>query len=129
MEMRKLFNWPYHFLNVKEWQKRLANLSYKKPISTMQESHYLWIFDNGHGGIIDGVYQTAGKRSPKWGDGTQLFEGEFNRSIVNRLVKLCKAKNIEYVNLVDTNEDVLRVYRHHNPQDTIIVGDAHQYLF
>jgi|TARA_R110001599_G_scaffold57511_7_gene158068 DNA (cytosine-5)-methyltransferase 1 len=36
-------------------------------------------------------------------------------------------KDVE-VTAVDTNEDVLRVYRHHNPQDTIIVGDAHQYL-
>ena len=35
------------------------------------KSKYLWIFDNGHGGIINGVYQTAGKRSPIWDDGTQ----------------------------------------------------------
>ena len=75
-----------------------------KALST--DSNYLWIFDNGHGGIIDGVYQTSGKRSPKWEDGTQLFEGEFNRSIVNRLVNLCKENNIDYVNLVDTQQDV-----------------------
>jgi len=75
-----------------------------KALST--DSNYLWIFDNGHGGIIDGVYQTAGKRSPKWEDGTQLFEGEFNRSIVNRLVKLCKDNNIDCINLVDTQEDI-----------------------
>jgi N-acetylmuramoyl-L-alanine amidase len=77
-----------------------------KNVKRMEESHYLWIFDNGHGGIIDGVYQTAGKRSPEWEDGTQLFEGEFNRSIVTRLVKLCRDKNIECVNLVDTDQDV-----------------------
>ena len=51
------------------------------------ESKYLWILDNGHGGMIDGVYQTPGKRSPVWPDGTQLFEGEFNRAIVDRLMK------------------------------------------
>jgi N-acetylmuramoyl-L-alanine amidase len=77
-----------------------------KPVEPKQDSNYLWIFDNGHGGMIDGVYQTAGKRSPEWEDGTQLFEGEFNRSIVNRLVKLCKENNIDYVNLVDTQEDI-----------------------
>jgi N-acetylmuramoyl-L-alanine amidase len=77
-----------------------------KKVKCMKESHYLWLFDNGHGGIIDGEYQTAGKRSPKWNDGTQLFEGEFNRSIVNRLVKLCKENNIECVNLVDTQKEV-----------------------
>ncbi len=70
------------------------------------KSNYLWIFDNGHGGIIDGVYQTPGKRSPVWPDGSQLSEGEFNRAIVNRLVKLCNQSGIECVNLVDTQEDV-----------------------
>jgi len=69
-------------------------------------SKFLWIFDNGHGGIIDGIYQTAGKRSPIWSNGSQLFEGEFNRSIVDRLVKLCQDANIDYVNLVDTNLDI-----------------------
>ena len=65
----------------KTWEKLLKpkpwNLDY---FSNPHESSskYLWLFDNGHGGIIDGVYQTAGKRSPKWEDGTQLFEGEFN---------------------------------------------------
>ena len=76
----------------------------RQPIKS--ESKYLWIFDNGHGGIINGVYQTAGKRSPIWSDGSQLFEGEFNRAIVKRLVELCKNENIECVNLVDTEEDI-----------------------
>jgi len=88
-----------------KYRKRIKDLIKKiKAIKT--ESHYLWIFDNGHGGIIDGVYQTAGKRSPKWEDGTQLFEGEFNRSIVDRLVKMCKDNNIDCINLVDTQEDI-----------------------
>jgi N-acetylmuramoyl-L-alanine amidase len=76
----------------------------KQPIKS--DSKYLWLFDNGHGGIIDGVYQTAGKRSPIWADGSQLFEGEFNRAIVKRLVKLCKEAGIDCINLVDTEEDV-----------------------
>ncbi len=61
-------------------------------------SNYLWIFDNGHGGIIDGVYQTAGKRSPLWPDGEILYEGEFNRGIVNRLMKLCTDSGIDCIN-------------------------------
>ena len=67
---------------------------------------YVWILDNGHGGIIDGVYQTSGKRSPKWDDGTQLFEGEFNRAVVKRIVKLCEKAGIECINLVDTEKDL-----------------------
>ena len=69
-------------------------------------SKYLWIFDNGHGGMISGVYQTPGKRSPVWPDGSQLFEGEFNRAIVNRLAKMCEANNIDYINLVATPKDI-----------------------
>lgn len=77
-----------------------------KPSSPTPKSNYLWILDNGHGGIIDGVYQTSGKRSPVWPDGQILYEGEFNRAIVDRLVKLCESNGIDYVNLVDTQEDV-----------------------
>jgi len=69
-------------------------------------SKYLWILDNGHGGMISGVYQTPGKRSPVWPDGTQLFEGEFNRAIVDRLVKMCESNNIDYINLVATPKDI-----------------------
>ncbi len=70
------------------------------------ESKYLWILDNGHGGVIDGVYQTSGKRSPIWPDGEVLYEGEFNRSIVDRLVKMCESNNIDHINLVDTAKDI-----------------------
>ena len=37
------------------------------------------LLDNGHG------YDTPGKRSPIWPDGSQLFEWEFNRDIVSRI--------------------------------------------
>lgn len=72
----------------------------------IDQEGYVWILDNGHGGIIDGVYQTAGKRSPKWEDGTQLFEGEFNRAVVKRIVAMCEEENIECINLVDTEKDM-----------------------
>ena len=70
------------------------------------ESKYLWILDNGHGGMIDGVYQTPGKRSPVWDDGSILYEGEFNRAIVDRLMKKCEANGIDAINLVDTPKDI-----------------------
>jgi N-acetylmuramoyl-L-alanine amidase len=84
--------------------KTWAKMTSKK--SSNSVSNYLWILDNGHGGVIDGVYQTSGKRSPKWEDGTQLFEGEFNRAVVKRVVKLCEKAGIECINLVDTEEDL-----------------------
>ena len=58
-------------------------------------SKYTWLLDPGHGGIIDGVYQTAGKRSPKFPDGSVLYEGEFNRDVVGRIIKLCQDNNID----------------------------------
>lgn len=66
----------------------------------------VFIVDNGHGGIINGVYQTSGKRSPLWPDGRQLFEGEFNRDIVKRLMKLMTEYGIPHINLVNTEKDV-----------------------
>ena len=69
-------------------------------------SKYLYLLDPGHGGLIDGVYQTRGKRSPKFEDGTILYEGVNNRDNVNRLILELEANDIECIDLVDTNEDI-----------------------
>ena len=55
-------------------------------------SRYTWLLDPGHGGFIDGVYQTAGKRSPEFPDGSRLYEGEFNRDVVSRIMDLCSGR-------------------------------------
>ena len=64
------------------------------------------LLDNGHGGIINGKYQTAGKRSPVWSNKEQLFEGEFNRAIVNGIIEKLTALNIPYVNIAPEYRDV-----------------------
>ena len=69
-------------------------------------SRHTWLLDPGHGGIIDGIYQTAGKRSPHFPDGSVLYEGEFNRDVVGRIIHLCQENNIDCINLVDTQEDL-----------------------
>ena len=69
-------------------------------------SRYTWILDPGHGGMIGGEYQTAGKRSPVFPDGTVLYEGEFNRAIVRRLLSLCAKHWIDAVDIVKSAEDV-----------------------
>jgi N-acetylmuramoyl-L-alanine amidase len=63
------------------------------------------LLDPGHGGISNGVYQTPGKRSPIWPNKTQLFEGEFNRAIVKRLMLLCDRDSIAHVNIVPDEKD------------------------
>jgi len=54
------------------------------------------VFDAGHGGIYLGNYQTPGKRSPLWPDGSQLFEGEFNRAVMSRVIELCVFNGVPY---------------------------------
>lgn len=58
------------------------------------------ILDNGHG------KETAGKKSPIWPDGTQLFEWKFNRDIVSRICILLDADNIRYERLVPEDFDI-----------------------
>jgi N-acetylmuramoyl-L-alanine amidase len=58
------------------------------------------MLDNGHG------KETAGKRSPKWADGTQLFEWEFNRDIVKRIAQKCKTAGIDCRVLVPEGKDI-----------------------
>lgn len=58
------------------------------------------LLDNGHG------KETAGKRSPVWSDGSQLFEWEFNRDIVRRIAERLQADGIPYRILVPEENDI-----------------------
>lgn len=58
------------------------------------------ILDSGHG------YDTYGKASPVWPDGTQLFEWEFNRDIVTRIHKEFTRIGIDSVILVHEALDI-----------------------
>ena len=85
------------------------------------------LLDNGHGGLIDGTYQTSGKRSPVWGDGSQLFEGEFNRAIVNGIIERLVRMNIDYVVITPEHEDISlkeRVIRanQYNPNTSFFIS-------
>jgi len=83
------------------------------------------LLDNGHGGIINGEYQTKGKRSPLWDDGTQLFEGEFNRAIVNGIIRELTKLNIPYVNIAPELEDVSlseRIKRANEYKDSVYIS-------
>jgi len=58
------------------------------------------LLDAGHG------YNTAGKRSPVWSDGTQLFEWEFNRDIVRRIQRRLISLGIPSKILVKEARDI-----------------------
>ena len=85
----------------------MAETRYEGPrCGSGKKSKYVYLIDNGHGGIINGVYQTKGKRSPKLDDGRQLFEGEYNRAISSILCGMLEDNGIEYFNLVPELEDI-----------------------
>lgn len=69
-------------------------------------SNFLYIFDPGHGGMINGKYQTAGKRSPKFADGRVLFEGVNNRDNVQRLITKFRANGLDCIDIVNSESDV-----------------------
>ena len=60
----------------------------------------IWIFDNGHGGMVGARYLTKGKRSPEVVPGLGVYEGEFNRDIVKRVVGGLRWEGIDAVDLV-----------------------------
>ncbi len=63
------------------------------------------LLDNGHGGLINGKYQTSGKRKD-WGNGNIIYEGEFNRAIVNGIIEELTRLKIPYVNIAPEYWDV-----------------------
>lgn len=64
------------------------------------------VLDAGHGGMINNVYQTKGKRSPVWSDGTQYFEGVGNRQIVDKLTKKLNKEGIKVFNSNNSQKDL-----------------------
>lgn len=66
----------------------------------LTNSRTLVLLDNGHG--VD----TPGKRSPKWEDGTQLFEWDFNRKIVDSITKYLSLAEISYIKIVTEDKDI-----------------------
>jgi len=63
------------------------------------------LLDNGHGALINGEYQTPGKRKD-WGDDGIIYEGEFNRAIVNGIIEELTYYKIPYVNIAPEYWDV-----------------------
>lgn len=75
-------------------------------------SKYCYLIDAGHGGwLIDekhpkGYYPTRGKHSPKLDGKILIYEGVNNRANCEVLIQEFKNRNIDYVYLTDTQEDI-----------------------
>lgn len=79
----------------------------------MSKQRYFWLFDAGHGGVINGVPQTAGKRSPEWDKGI-LYEGVSNRIIRKKVRDLCEEAGFCCWNVDNSNIDVSLSTRVHS---------------
>lgn len=64
-----------------------------------------WLIDAGHGGMIEGVYQTSGKQYTH-DDGTTIYEGEFNRKVRMKLSDLLDEACIDYIYVNTGNDDM-----------------------
>lgn len=65
----------------------------------------LVLLDNGHGSLINGEYQTSGKRKD-WQEHGIIYEGEFNRAIVNGIIEKLVLYQIPFVNIAPEYWDV-----------------------
>jgi len=68
-------------------------------------SKFIYVIGAGHGGIINGIPQTAGKRSKDLGNGV-IFEGVSNRRLVQKIIKELKKLKFEFVELVPEQIDI-----------------------
>lgn len=68
-------------------------------------SRYCYLIDAGHGGMIDGIYQTRGKRSPKYNGETLIYEGVNNRINAELLIDELEDRDIDVIYLTPTAED------------------------
>lgn len=84
------------------------------------------ILDCGHGGVINGVYQTGGKRSPNWSKGV-LYEGMFNRWVVNRIIERLDRLKIPYYHISPELKDTSLEVRS-NRCNKIMRSDSDTYL-
>lgn len=58
------------------------------------------LLDNGHGS------NTSGKRSPKWADGSQLFEWEYTRRVTEELERRLRTLGFRVERIVKEESDV-----------------------
>jgi N-acetylmuramoyl-L-alanine amidase len=69
----------------------------------MNKPHFILI--NGHGGMVEGKYQTKGKQFHH-PNGKSIYEGVFNRIVVADICDICDDYGYSYTNLVPEQLDI-----------------------
>lgn len=70
----------------------------------------VWLLDAGHGGMIqegeNNVYATAPNKMYKHPDGLTIYEGVYNRQVIQLVKDLMDEKGLKYFDVVNSNEDI-----------------------
>lgn len=66
----------------------------------------IFIIDPGHGGMIDGQYQTAPRKMYQHENGDLAYEGVINRKVADLSLKLMKEQGLRCINLCPTELDI-----------------------
>lgn len=67
---------------------------------------YIWLIDAGHGGFINGEYQTAPGKMYQHSPSEIFYEGGFNRRIKDLLMRKLWEENIHHIDVCPTDLDV-----------------------
>lgn len=70
------------------------------------ENKYIFCIDAGHGGMVDGEYVTAPDKMYEFEDGTQIFEGVFNREVKDRVVNWAAKEGLTVEDITPENRDI-----------------------
>ena len=67
---------------------------------------HIYLIDPGHGGFIDGVYQTAPRKMYQHSPSEIFYEGLYNRKIADLLMRKLWEENIPTINLAPSDLDI-----------------------
>jgi len=81
-----------------------------------------WLIDSGHGGMIDGIYQTSPAKMFTHVNKKTFYEGVYNRLIKEMLISRMKDAGLRYIDLCPTELDLLLYNR------VQVANSYHQYL-
>jgi N-acetylmuramoyl-L-alanine amidase len=87
------------------------------------------LLDNGHGGFKDGVYTTAPAKMYQFDNGDAIYEGMFNRQIVDKLSRRLKEEGIPFEIIVPEREDISLKERVRRANEIFDKGIYENYLF
>lgn len=66
----------------------------------------IFLIDSGHGGMIDGQYQTAPKKMFQHSNGEVAYEGVVNRNVKHLAFDLMREESIRFIDVCPTELDV-----------------------